>query len=255
MDKYPFIIAHRGASGRQPENTLPSFHYALVSGADIIETDLQLTSDGEVVAFHDQFVDRIFKNEKGKKISDFSLEELKNMDAGIWFGEQFKGATIPTLKEIIQIFNNKISFILEIKCKGSKEEKEKLIKEVSKIILENNFSLGKGYISVRDLESYQLTQHYLKDNYKIGLMQKATAPKTYIEMIKKFNISIAQIRWTKWTEGEWIQLSKTEAAVTAFYADNEEDYKKLIDRGIYGIFTNYPERLKGYIMTYKTDNK
>jgi glycerophosphoryl diester phosphodiesterase len=99
-------IAHRGFSANYPENTLLAFEKALQAGADGIETDLQLSRDGEVILFHDDKLKRITGAEGTVQI--LSLAELKALDAG-------SGEPIPTLDELLRLINAKATLILEIK--------------------------------------------------------------------------------------------------------------------------------------------
>jgi glycerophosphoryl diester phosphodiesterase len=112
------VIAHRGASGHAPENTLAAFRRAISLGATFIETDLQLTRDTRFVAIHDDTVDRT-TNGHGK-VHDLTLNELRRLDAGSWFGSEFGGERIPTLEEILD-FSKKhdVVFYLELKPTGS----------------------------------------------------------------------------------------------------------------------------------------
>lgn len=96
----PAIIAHRGASAYAPENTLAAFKLALQQGADGIELDAKLSSDGHVVVIHDQTVDRTTPFHG--KVGDFRLAELRKMDAGSHFDIAFKGEPIPTLEEVFK---------------------------------------------------------------------------------------------------------------------------------------------------------
>ena len=112
------VIAHRGASGHAPENTLAAFKRALALGATFIETDLQLTRDSRFVALHDETVDRT-TNGQGK-VHDMTLAELRGLDAGSWFGSEFAGERIPTLDEILEFSKkNDAVFYLELKPGGS----------------------------------------------------------------------------------------------------------------------------------------
>jgi glycerophosphoryl diester phosphodiesterase len=88
------VIAHRGASGHAPENTLAAFKRAIALGATFIETDLQLSRDSHFVAIHDDAVNRT-TNGQGK-VHDLSLADLRRLDAGSWFGSEFTGERIPT---------------------------------------------------------------------------------------------------------------------------------------------------------------
>ena len=87
--KKPVIYAHRGASAYAPENTWAAFQKALEMEAGGIELDLHLSKDGHVVICHDEQVDRV-SNGSGL-IRDKTLDELKNLDFGSWFGKAFEG--------------------------------------------------------------------------------------------------------------------------------------------------------------------
>lgn len=119
--KRPWIIAHRGASGLAPENTLTAFILAAEQGADWIELDLRLTKDGHVVVCHDATVNRT-TNGKGP-IDQYSLAELQALDAGYSFssdgGKTFPfrglGLRIPTLEEVIAVLPERVGLNVEIK--------------------------------------------------------------------------------------------------------------------------------------------
>ena len=112
------LIAHRGASGHAPENTLAAFKKAVTLGATFIETDLQLTRDARLVAIHDETVNRT-TNGKGA-VHDMTLAELRRLDAGSWFGSEFAGERIPTLDEVLDFAKKyDVIFYLEMKPGGS----------------------------------------------------------------------------------------------------------------------------------------
>src|SRR6184192_703622 len=112
------VIAHRGASGNAPENTLAAFKKAVALGAPFIETDLQLSRDAHFVAIHDATVNRT-TNGQGA-VHDMKLAELRRLDAGSWFGSEFAGERIPTLEEVLEFSKkNDVVFYLEIKPGGS----------------------------------------------------------------------------------------------------------------------------------------
>ncbi len=96
----PILLAHRGDLAHAPENTLPSFQQAIQKGADGVELDVKLTSDGHVVVFHDMSVDRT-TNGTGK-LASLTLETIRSLDAGSWFHEKFKGIQVPLLEEVFE---------------------------------------------------------------------------------------------------------------------------------------------------------
>jgi glycerophosphoryl diester phosphodiesterase len=116
--KVIWTIAHRGASGHAPENTMAAFRRAVELGASFIETDLQITRDARVIAMHDFTLDRT-TNGKGQ-VHLLTLEEIRTLDAGAWFGDHegkaFPGERVPTLKEILDFAKERdVIFYLEIK--------------------------------------------------------------------------------------------------------------------------------------------
>jgi len=108
-----FNIAHRGASYYAPENTMASFKLASEMNADMIELDVTLTRDNIPVVFHDR---KLSRTTDGKgNISRYLLRELRELDAGLWFSELYKGTRIPTLEEVLEWASGTIALNIEIK--------------------------------------------------------------------------------------------------------------------------------------------
>jgi glycerophosphoryl diester phosphodiesterase len=93
------LVAHRGASELAPENTLAAFRLAVAGGADIIELDIQLSSDDHAIVFHDKFLFRTTR--AWGFVSRKTLAQLKALDAGSWHSAEFAGEPIPTLSEVL----------------------------------------------------------------------------------------------------------------------------------------------------------
>ena len=123
------LIAHRGASFDAPEHTLPAYEMALQQGADFVEPDLQMTRDGVLVCLHDTSLERttnvavVFPDRaidaKGKKtwpVSNFTLEEIRRLDAGSWKDAKFAGTRVPTFQEMIDLVKGKAGLIPETKA-------------------------------------------------------------------------------------------------------------------------------------------
>lgn len=98
------VFAHRGDRGYFPENTLPAFESAVKLGADGIELDVHLSKDDQLIVMHDEKIDRTTDG-KGL-IQNYTLEELKEFDAGGWYEPRFKNTKVPTLKEVIQLLSD-----------------------------------------------------------------------------------------------------------------------------------------------------
>ncbi|MDM5224393.1 glycerophosphodiester phosphodiesterase family protein [Peribacillus sp. NJ11] len=106
-------IAHRGASGYAPENTIAAFDKALEMKVDYIEIDVQRSKDGELVVMHDNKVDRT--TDGTGYIKDLTFEQLRSLDAGSWKGEQFTGEKISTFGEVLDRYHGKIGILIELK--------------------------------------------------------------------------------------------------------------------------------------------
>lgn len=106
-------IAHRGASGYAPENTLAAFDKAVEMQADYIEIDVQLSKDDLPVIIHDDTLDRT-TNGTGN-VSAYTLEELRSLDAGSWFDKKYAGEKIPSLNEVLEMYGEKINILIELK--------------------------------------------------------------------------------------------------------------------------------------------
>ena len=118
----PLIIGHRGASAVAPENTMAAFREAIAVGADGIEFDVRLASDGVPVVIHDSTLRRT--GGLNQRIADRTSQELSKVDVGSWFGPGFANETVPSLRELFTLFqSNNATLYLEMKCDSPAEYK------------------------------------------------------------------------------------------------------------------------------------
>lgn len=107
-------VAHRGASAYAPENTLAAFAKACDLGADVLELDVHLTRDGQVVVMHDERVDRT--TDGHGEIRAMTLDDIRGLDAGRWFGASWAGERVPTLQEVLECFAGRALIDIELKA-------------------------------------------------------------------------------------------------------------------------------------------
>jgi len=110
--KRPLVIAHRGDRVHAPENTLAAFRLAAEKGAEAVEFDVKLTRDGQVIVVHDPTVDRT-TNGSGT-VATLPFPAVRDLDAGAWFSEQFRGEKIPTLDEVFETVGKRIYMNIEL---------------------------------------------------------------------------------------------------------------------------------------------
>ena len=107
------IIAHRGASGSAPENTMAAFSLAVEQGAQVIELDVHMTADGYPVVIHDATIDRT--TDGTGLVREKALADLRRLDAGSWYDARFVGEHVPTLEEVVTWAKGRVALAIEIK--------------------------------------------------------------------------------------------------------------------------------------------
>jgi len=122
------IIAHRGASGSAPENTLAAFQRAIDEKADWIELDVQENADDIVVVAHDSDFMKVARNDI--KIWDATTEDLRHIDIGSWFGPEFSDQRVPTLREALEMAKGKLGVVIELKYYGHDRNLESSVVDV-----------------------------------------------------------------------------------------------------------------------------
>jgi glycerophosphoryl diester phosphodiesterase len=131
-DRKTLVVGHRGASGHAPENTMSAFDRALQLGADGIEFDVQRSSDGHLVIFHDENLKRTTGTDGA--LRHLTFEDLRKADTGSWFSDEFRGERIPSIEELFDFLHgNDLLIFLELKdpfrYPGIEEEVARLIHE------------------------------------------------------------------------------------------------------------------------------
>lgn len=111
---WPVMVAHhRGANRYAPENTIPAILTSVALGADYVEIDVRATKDGHFVLMHDSTVDRTTSGHGA--VRDLTLAEIRDLDAGAWFGKPFVGTHVPTLDEALAALGPRVAVYLDAK--------------------------------------------------------------------------------------------------------------------------------------------
>jgi glycerophosphoryl diester phosphodiesterase len=153
------LVAHRGASAYAPEHTIASYTLAMQQHADFVEQDLAVTKDGVLVCIHDLslerttnvedvFPDRFVEDKTSASpvkrwlVGDFTLDEIKRLDAGSWFDAKFAGARIPTFQEAIDLVRGKAGLYPELKDPAFYRDRGVHPEQLLSAILKKNNLLG-----------------------------------------------------------------------------------------------------------------
>ncbi|KIL38543.1 glycerophosphodiester phosphodiesterase [Gordoniibacillus kamchatkensis] len=235
----PMIIAHRGARGMAPENTIAAFRLGLDQGCEGIELDVHLTADGEIVVCHDETLDRTTDG-KGR-INDMTLEQIKRYDAGSWYSDSFRGERVPTLDEVFDLVPESIMVNVEIKQYDGQMEHKLVDFMRRRNLFERVVVSSFDHKSVRRIK-------LLEPKTKIGLLyqERLFDPSAYA---RTFDVEVYSLH----PHHKTIEADDVAKAVELGYrvypwtANEEQDLNKMIACGASGIITDYPGRLKSLL--------
>lgn len=247
----PLIIAHRGASGLAPENTLSAFQKALEIGVDRIEMDLRQTLDGEVVVLHDKTIIRT-TNGWGS-IRKIPLKKLRRYSAGSWFHHSFSDEKVPTFREVLELVDGKATLLLEVKD-GSPyhPEIERRIIELVNEFNAHDWCIVQSF-NDRILNNFRKLPELHTDIQKLFAAFIPVAPFyggskfTYkrlrrYEFAKEVNIN------RRYVNPRVVRKVHTMGKKVNVWTVNEpEALQKFVNWGVDGIITDFPDRLKAIL--------
>ncbi|TLN05369.1 glycerophosphodiester phosphodiesterase [bacterium] len=262
-------IAHRGARSLAPENTLPAAAKALALGADLWELDVAVTRDGELVVLHDDTLERtsnvaaLFPDRRPWSVWTFTFDELRQLDFGSWFAEKdsfgqiqagainagdlasFTNVPIPTLREALE-FTRDHRWRVNIEIKDATnlpgdafvvEKVVALVQEldiVDRVVLSsfNHGYLKRARAANAEIVTAALVESAVKD--PVALLE-ATGAQAYNPPLKDINEeAVRAVRAAGYDVLVWT-------------VNEEDDMRRLIDWGVSGIITDFPQRLNAVL--------
>lgn len=227
-------IAHRGASGSAPENTLAAFKKALDIGVDAVELDLHGTADGEVVVIHDTSLERT-TNHQGR-VNQTTLETIKRADAGGWFAPEFVGEPVPTLAEALECIAKKTIAVLEIKDPLIGEAVVARIRETQTQALTVIISFHTPVLeTVRSLEPR------IPTGWLIGDHNNHTAPVQLCQQLGKLGSSLLNVNHQLITAEFAYEIQRRGIALWCWTVDDISRMREMKAFGVQGITSNHPE--------------
>jgi len=250
-------IAHRGASGHAPEHTMSAYQLGKEMHGDYIEIDLQMTKDGILIAMHDEKVDRT-TNGSGK-VKDMTLADIKKLDAGSWFNaaypekaqSQFEGLQVPTLEEVIEAFGKNSRYYIETKAPDVYPGMEK---ELVRILKKHKLTSQNAQSSKIIVQSFS-RESLLKMNklapaiplvQLISYSEPAVISDAELDDIKKYAIGVGMNH--KRIDRAYVEQVRNHGLLIHPYTVNKRsDMERLIDWGVTGMFTNYPDVLEAVL--------
>ena len=232
-------FAHRGASAAAPGNTLAAFRLAAEMGADGVELDVQLSQDGEAVVIHDFSVDGTTDGQGA--VRKMTLPQLKELDAGSWFGPAFAGERIPTLQEVFDVIGHRLLINVEIKRLPGRSSG--LEAEVVRLIEDNNLVHRVIASSFNPLSLRKVKR--LNPNIPTGLLYAPDQPlflrRAWLGPIVPHEFrhphhSMVDERFMAWAGNQGYR-------VNTWTVDEPDEMRRLVRLGVHGIITDCPNLL------------
>jgi glycerophosphoryl diester phosphodiesterase len=249
------IMAHRGGGGLWPENTMLAFERARDLGVDVIEMDVHSTADGVLVVIHDATVDRTTGGTG--RVRDLTLAELRKLDAGYhWSPDEMKtfpwrgrGLTVPTLDEVLTRFPD-MRFNIE-----PKQETPSLAKPLCRMMRE------KGMVNKIIVGSFRQTvlDDFRKECPEVGTSASPAEVSEFMRVYKardgaRFKPLMRALQVPEYVAGIQVLTKDLVAAahsrnlqVHAWTVNETKDMRRLLEIGVDGIMTDYPDRLRALL--------
>lgn len=245
-------IAHRGASGMAPEHTMPAYELGQGQG-DYLEIDLHMTRDGHLIAMHDEALDRT--TDGIGPIKEYTLSQIKKLEAGSWFNDVYPekadpfyfGLQVLTLREVFEKFGTGARYFIETKSPelypGMELELLKLLNEF-KLIGDQSQT---GLIIIQSFSTESLLRiHQMEPSIPLIQLVSYYAPAVItdkeLSKLKKYAAGIGT-HFTSISPGYVKKVRDAGLLILPYTVNEPEDMKMLLEWGVTGMFTNYPDRL------------
>ncbi|RGS34034.1 MULTISPECIES: glycerophosphodiester phosphodiesterase family protein [Clostridia] len=223
------VMAHRGASTEAPENTMAAFQKAIDDMSDYIELDVQLTNNGEVIVMHDSNAYRTTGVDAN--IVNMTYKEVKTLDAGSWFSDEYVGENVPSLKEVLELTQGKIKLNIELKPADN-----------GTALAKNTVRLIEKYNMVNDCVITSFSESVLKavktynQEIKVGYILSAA----YGDFYDMKNVDFFSVNAAFLSKRTIDAIHNSGKRVYAWTVNNKESIKNLTNKGVDGIITDNP---------------
>lgn len=234
----PMVVAHRGASGHMPENTLASFELAVEMRADMMELDVHPCRDGTLVVMHDETVDRT--TDGSGRISEMSLEEVRRLDAAAK-SKLGRREQVPTFGEVLERFSKRIPLAVEVKHGSSVYSgvEKTVVQELRKHGAEDRVELISFDLDC--LRNLKKEDPSLKTGFIfIGNMA------SFSDLLKG-QVDALHGRWNFVSKEQVTHAKRAGLPTFVWTVDTSSDIRDAVRLGADGIVSNFPERVLGVL--------
>lgn len=241
----PLLIAHRGMSRQHPENTMPAFEAAVAAGADMIELDVALASDGVFIVMHDDTLMRT--TDSTGFVCHYPSKEIEGLDAGLWFGPEHSDITVPLLDHVLDRIADRIALNIEIKPFFPLNQAGRMQAALARLVtlLDERKLLDQTILSSVNFFLLEYIRE-LHADVRLGLIFRR--PLTDYDPVYVCRaMGIYSLHpWHVQVTGELVQALHHIGVKVFPYTVNElPRLQQLMEMGVDGVFTDIPDQLRG----------
>jgi glycerophosphoryl diester phosphodiesterase len=238
--KFPVtVMAHRGFSGAAPENTLSAFKKAIDIGTDVVELDVQLSKDGSLVVFHDDTLERT--TGRTGRLADLTLQELKGLDAGSWFGSSFAGEKIPTLTEVLELARGRV--LLNIELKKEDRDPHSIIELADHTLDEIRKAKMEDRVLFSSFDAPTVARILEKDSRIPAAFISRNPWNSPFDVMEGNRFSVLNCRRNTLNPVNLKHARQEGVRIGVWTVNTEEEMEKFISMEVDAIITDHPDRL------------
>lgn len=260
---FPLVVAHRGARGHAPENTLVSAALGHAADADLWELDVNYTKDGRLVVVHDDTLTRTtnvesaFPGRPSYRVCDFTLEEIRSLDAGSWYAGRdpfgrvaageidaatlkgFEGLTVPTLEEALRLTKDKSWYVnVEIKDHARLVGHETVTKDVLDLIRRLDMT---SQVIISSFQHRYLEEcRVLCPDMATGALVEHLRPADPVGLCRRLGVNAYHPDRNILAPGDLAALRDAGFAVNVWTVNDMDEARRLVSEGASGIITDFP---------------
>jgi glycerophosphoryl diester phosphodiesterase len=253
------VIGHRGSPRLAPENTLPSFEWALAAGADLVELDYRQSKDSVPMVIHDAELDRTTDARRrwGRRrirVESKTASEIQCLDAGGWFKSGYEGTRVPLLSEALEWIGEKGVALIERKA-GRPEDLLELLRSMGLInrVIVQSFDwefLGAMHALAPEqaLAALGPAQRLASGRKPIGIPGRLTRP----WITQAINTRARIVVWNRRISKRAVRLAHERGLkVWVYTVDDARLARRLLKAGVDGIITNVPGSVRGLLSRFQ----
>jgi glycerophosphoryl diester phosphodiesterase len=242
------VIAHRGASGTSPENTVAAVRRAVAVGADAVECDVHRTRDGALVVVHDRHLRRTtdamvrFPRRDPWRVRDFTMEEIRLLDAGSWFGPEYAGERVPTLAEWAVAVGDRTRLLVEVKHPGRYSGIAHDLLAELRCTPALHAAIATGRLTVQSFDhDWVASFRELAPENTVGLLYESRPTVAAIEHAARFAGQVNPSHRLV-TRDLVRRVHDAGLQVHVWTPDSHRQLRRCRSLGVDGVITNHPER-------------